>query len=110
MPLLTDTDPEAFDRVLSVNLSGPFRLTHAVAGSMLLRSTGTVVFISSDAAVEAYPGWGSYGVSKAALDHLGRIWAEELKETGVRFLMVDPGEMNTQMHAAAVPDGRYFAM
>ena len=60
--------------------------------------------ISSDAAVEAYAGWGSYGASKAALDHLTRIWAAEIGETGVRFLSIDPGEMNTKMHADAMPD------
>jgi NAD(P)-dependent dehydrogenase (short-subunit alcohol dehydrogenase family) len=43
-------------------------------------------------------------VSKAALDHLGRIWAAELEGTGVRFLTVDPGEMDTRMHAQAMPD------
>ena len=55
-------------------------------------------------AVSAYATWGAYGVSKAALDHLGRIWAEETAETGVRLLAVDPGEMDTTMHADAMPD------
>ena len=68
-----------------------------VAGAMALRGTGTVVHISSDAAVEAYPNWGAYGASKAALDHLNRTFAAEVP--GVRFLSVDPGEMNTRMHA-----------
>jgi NAD(P)-dependent dehydrogenase (short-subunit alcohol dehydrogenase family) len=63
-----------------------------------------VVHVSSDAATSAYPRWGSYGVSKAALDHLNRVWAAELAGTGVRFVSIDPGEMNTRMHADAVPD------
>jgi NAD(P)-dependent dehydrogenase (short-subunit alcohol dehydrogenase family) len=104
LPLLLDTECEDLERVLAVNLVGPFRLTKAVAGSMALRGRGLVVHVSSDAAVAAYPGWGAYGVSKAALDHLARIWGEELKEAGVRFLAVDPGEMDTQMHADAMPD------
>lgn len=100
-PLL-DTECEELLQVLEVNLVGPFRLTKAVAGSMAVRGGGVVVNISSDAAVEAYATWGSYGVAKAALDHLTRIWAAEVD--GVRFWSVDPGEMDTAMHAAALPE------
>jgi NAD(P)-dependent dehydrogenase (short-subunit alcohol dehydrogenase family) len=71
---------------------------------MALRGAGTIVHISSDAAVEPYPRWGAYGISKAAQDHLSRILAAELADTGVRVLAVDPGEMDTRMHADAVPD------
>jgi NAD(P)-dependent dehydrogenase (short-subunit alcohol dehydrogenase family) len=101
--LLFDTECEDLERVLAVNLIGPFRLTKAMAGSMALRQTGVVVHVSSDAAVAAYPTWGAYSVSKAAQDHLGRILAAELGELGVRVLSVDPGEMDTVMHAEAVP-------
>jgi NAD(P)-dependent dehydrogenase (short-subunit alcohol dehydrogenase family) len=104
MPELADTECEDFEHVLQVNLLGPFRLVKAVVGSMVVRGAGTVVGISSDAAVNGYPRWGAYGVSKAALDHLLRTWAAELAEAGVRFLSVDPGEMDTQMHADAMPD------
>jgi NAD(P)-dependent dehydrogenase (short-subunit alcohol dehydrogenase family) len=75
-----------------------------MVGPMLLRGRGQVVHVSSDAATSAYPRWGAYSASKAALDHLARIWASELEGTGVRFLGVDPGEMDTEMHAAAIPD------
>jgi NAD(P)-dependent dehydrogenase (short-subunit alcohol dehydrogenase family) len=102
--LLLDTDCEDLSRALAVNLVGPFRLTKAIAGAMVLRGRGTVLNISSDAAVEAYERWGAYGASKAALDHLTRTWAAELAGTGVRVLAVDPGEMNTRMHAQAAPD------
>jgi NAD(P)-dependent dehydrogenase (short-subunit alcohol dehydrogenase family) len=102
--LLLDIDCEDLERVLAVNLVGPFRLTKAVAGGMALRGRGVVVHVSSDAAVSAYARWGAYGVSKAALDHLARTWAAELEGTGVRFLSVDPGEMNTRMHADAIPE------
>jgi NAD(P)-dependent dehydrogenase (short-subunit alcohol dehydrogenase family) len=102
-PLL-DTTPEELTRTLEVNLLGPFRLTQALAGAMALKGHGLVVNISSDAATNAYPTWGAYGVSKAALEHLGRIWAVELADRGVKFLTFDPGEMDTQMHAEAMPD------
>ena len=102
--LLLETDCEDLERVLAVNLVGPFRLTKIVAGAMALRRRGLVVHVSSDAAVAAYPRWGAYGVSKAAQDHLGRVLAAELEGTGVRVVSVDPGEMNTRMHADAIPD------
>jgi NAD(P)-dependent dehydrogenase (short-subunit alcohol dehydrogenase family) len=102
--LLADTDYEDFERALQVNTIGPFRLIKAVVGSMILRKTGIVINISSDAAVEPYPLWGVYSTSKAALDHLTRIAALELADTGVHFLSVDPGEMDTRMHADAIPD------
>ena len=104
LPLLADTACEDLEQVLAVNVVGPFRLTKALVGPMLLRERGLVVHVSSDAAVSAYPGWGAYSASKAALDHMSRIWAAELEGTGVRVLGVDPGEMDTQMHADAMPD------
>ena len=100
--LLLDTQCEDLERVLQTNLIGPFRLTKIVAGAMALRGSGLVVHISSDAATNAYPRWGAYGVSKAALDHLNRLWAVELPE--VRFLSIDPGEMDTEMHSQAMPE------
>ncbi len=90
--------------VLETNLVGPFRLSKIIAGSMALRKTGTIVHVSSDASVNAYERWGAYSVSKAAQDHLSRLWAAELAERGVRVLSVDPGEMDTQMHRAALPE------
>ena len=89
--------------MLDVNLVGPFRLSRVIAGSMALRGRGTIVHVSSDASVNAYPHWGAYSVSKAALDHLSRLWAAELGERGVRSFSVDPGEMNTEMHRARCP-------
>jgi NAD(P)-dependent dehydrogenase (short-subunit alcohol dehydrogenase family) len=104
MPALLDTECEDFASVLEVNVIGPLRLTRKMGSNMALRKKGVVVFVSSDAAVSAYPNWGAYGVSKAALDHLARTFAAELADSGVRFFSVDPGEMNTKMHADALPD------
>ena len=103
-PLL-DTDCEDFERALAVNLLGPFRITKAVLGSMIARDEGLIVNISSDAAVNPYSDWGAYSVTKAALDHLTRIWAQEVQTAGlgIRFLSFDPGEMDTKMHREALP-------
>ena len=104
LPVLLDARAEDVERVFQVNVLGPFRLTKAMTGQMVVRGAGLVINVSSDAAVEAYPTWGAYGASKAALDHLTRIWAAELDGTGVRVVSLDPGEMNTRMHADAIPD------
>ena len=108
LALLGDTDCEALERALATNLLGPFRLTKAVLGALAASARegrGAVVLnVSSDAAVNAYPRWGAYGASKAALRHLGAIWDAELAADGVRFLAIDPGDMDTPLHAAAVPD------
>lgn len=102
--LLLDTECEDLAAVLETNLVGPFRLTKLIAGPMVLRGGGVIVHVSSDAAVAAYPRWGAYSAAKAAQDSLSRILAAELDGTGVRVLAVDPGEMDTAMHADAVPD------
>jgi len=108
MPLLLDTECEDLEDVLQTNLVGPFRLSKAVIGSMVLRCRGMVLNISSDVVIESYPTWGPYGVSKAGLEHMTRIWAAELdelskivqtNEIGVELFSLDPVEMNTQMQA-----------
>lgn len=105
---LGDTACEDLEQALAVNLVGPFRLTKALLGALAASARegkGAVVLnVSSDAAVNAYANWGAYGASKAALRHLSAIWNEELAGEGVRFLSVDPGDMDTPLHARAVPD------
>src|SRR5882762_3716565 len=108
--LLLDTECEDLAAVLETNLVGPFRLTKVLAGAMAIRGAGVIVHVSSDAAIEPYPRWGAYGASKAAQDHLSKILAAELDGTGVRVLAVDPGEMDTVMHAAAIPDADRAAL
>jgi NAD(P)-dependent dehydrogenase (short-subunit alcohol dehydrogenase family) len=106
--MLSDTECEDLEQVFATNVFGPFRLTKALMGALAASARegrGAVVLnISSDAAINAYPGWGAYGSSKAALHHLTRIWNEEHAGEGVRFLSLDPGDMDTPMHAAAIPD------
>lgn len=108
LALLGDTDCEDFERAFATNVLGPFRLTKALLGSLATSARdgkgGIVLNISSDAAINAYPTWGAYGATKAALHHLSHIWDAELTEEGVRVLSIDPGDMDTPMHAAAMPD------
>jgi NAD(P)-dependent dehydrogenase (short-subunit alcohol dehydrogenase family) len=108
LAVLGDTQCEDFERALVTNVLGPFRLTKALLGSLAASARegkgALVLNISSDAAVSAYPQWGAYGASKAALAHMTRVWNEELSAQGVRFIALDPGDMDTPMHAAALPD------
>src|SRR5215471_12886067 len=102
LALLADTECEELEQALGVNLLGPFRLTKSLLGALTISARNgrgaVVINISSDAAVNAYSEWGAYGASKAALRHLTAIWAEEGKIDGVRFLSIDPGDMDTPLH------------
>jgi NAD(P)-dependent dehydrogenase (short-subunit alcohol dehydrogenase family) len=108
LALLTDTECEDFEAALATNVLGPFRLTKALFGALAASARdgrGAVVLnVSSDAALSPYPNWGAYGASKAALHHMTRIWDEESRALGIRLLSVDPGDMDTPLHALAVPD------
>ena len=108
LAMLSDTECEDLERAFATNVLGPFRLTKALIGALAASARegrGAVVLnISSDAAVNAYAGWGAYGASKAALHQMSRVWGEEHAVDGVRFLSLDPGDMDTPMHAAAIPD------
>jgi len=105
---LADTDCEDLEAALATNLVGPFRLTKALLGALAASAREArapqIVNISSDAAGTPYPNWGAYGASKAALGHLTRIWREELIGLGIDAVTVDPGDMDTPLHALAVPD------
>ena len=105
---LADTECEDFGEVVDTNLLGPFRLTRALLGSLSAAARdgrpARVLFIGSECATEAYPRWGAYSASKAAARMLARIWDQELEAAGIRVLEHDPGNMDTPMHARALPD------
>jgi NAD(P)-dependent dehydrogenase (short-subunit alcohol dehydrogenase family) len=103
MPPLEELPPGALRSILQVNVEAPLRLMQLVLPGMRASRSGLIVNVTSDAAVNAYATWGGYGASKAALEHLSRILAAELEDSGVRVYVVDPGDMNTAMHQAAEP-------
>ena len=108
LALLADTECEDLERALATNVLGPFRLTKALLGALASSARegrgGVVLNVSSDAAINPYPRWGAYGASKAALHHLSRIWNEELATEGIAVMSLDPGDMDTPLHAMAAPD------
>ena len=93
-PALTDYPLETLEHVYRVNVFAPLALIQAAQPNRVLNLT-------SDAAAEAYEGWGGYGSSKAALDHISAVLAQERPE--LRIYAVDPGDMNTRMHQEAFP-------
>jgi NAD(P)-dependent dehydrogenase (short-subunit alcohol dehydrogenase family) len=99
-PALADYPPAELLRVYAVNTLAPVALTQALL-PLLLAAGGRVVNVTSDAAVEAYAGWGGYGSSKAALEQITAILAAE--QPALRVYAFDPGDMRTQMHQDAFP-------
>jgi NAD(P)-dependent dehydrogenase (short-subunit alcohol dehydrogenase family) len=92
--------PAEIEQVYQTNVLAPLALIQLLAGP-LTAAGGMVVNVSSDAATDAYPGWGGYGSAKAALDQLTAVLAAE--EPGVRWYAFDPGDMRTAMHQRAFP-------
>ena len=103
-PALDSYPLDALRDVYAVNVFAPLRLTQLLLPH--LRPGGRIVFVTSDASVEAYEGWGGYGSSKAALDQIAAVLGVEHPELSV--YAVDPGDMNTRMHQEAFP-GEYIS-
>jgi NAD(P)-dependent dehydrogenase (short-subunit alcohol dehydrogenase family) len=99
---LVDFDVPRLGRIFPVNVGAPLALIQ-LAVPLLAERRGLIVNITSDAAHGAYPGWGPYGASKAALELMTRTLATELAEVGVSAVLVDPGDMRTRMHQEAFP-------
>ena len=99
-PLLRDYPLDELGRVYDTNVLAPLALIQLLVAP-LAAAAGTIVNVSSDAAVEAYPGWGGYGSAKAALDQLTAVLAAE--EPSLRCYAFDPGDMRTDLHQQAFP-------
>jgi NAD(P)-dependent dehydrogenase (short-subunit alcohol dehydrogenase family) len=101
LPTLQNYPLVALRGVLETTVLAPLALTQLALPLLRGSATGTVITLSSDAAVEAYPGWGGYGAAKAALDQLAAVLATE--EPTLRVYAFDPGDMRTAMHQRAFP-------
>jgi NAD(P)-dependent dehydrogenase (short-subunit alcohol dehydrogenase family) len=99
-PILADYPPSELWAVYETNLFAPLALIQATLPA-LADNAGVIVNVTSDAAVEPYPGWGGYGSSKAALDQLSAVLAAEA--SAIPVYAFDPGDMRTEMHQAAFP-------
>lgn len=99
LPALADVDLDDLTALFRSNVVAALGVVQAVLPR--LAAGAAIVNVTSDAAIEAYPGWGPYGMTKAALDHLGAVLAVERPD--LRVLTVDPGDMRTRMHQDAFP-------
>jgi NAD(P)-dependent dehydrogenase (short-subunit alcohol dehydrogenase family) len=100
LPSLRSYPLDDLRHVFETNVLAPLALVQ-LALPLLATCAGAVLDITSDAAVEAYEGWGGYGSSKAALDQLSNVLA--IEEVGIRVWSLDPGDMRTEMHQATFP-------
>jgi NAD(P)-dependent dehydrogenase (short-subunit alcohol dehydrogenase family) len=99
LPRIDELNTDTLRRAFETNVVAPLALYRLAAPH--LTAGAVVVNITSDAAIEGYPGWGGYGATKAALEQAGRVLAAERRD--LRVLTVDPGDMHTEMHQAAFP-------
>jgi NAD(P)-dependent dehydrogenase (short-subunit alcohol dehydrogenase family) len=99
LPGLADYPLDELTELFTVNVVAPLGLIQEALPK--LAADAVIIDITSDASVEAYAGWGGYGATKAALDHLGRVL--DVERPDLRVLTIDPGDMRTQMHQDAFP-------
>lgn len=96
-------DPKLWDRVMGVNLTASYRLIRSTEPLLKASDAGRAIFLTSGRAARPKAFWGAYGASKAGLEALVRTWADELENTTVRAVLLDPGAMRTKMRAEAMP-------
>ena len=96
-------DPKAWDRVMSLNVTAAYRLIRTAEPLLKAAPAGRAIFLTSGRVARPRAFWGPYGASKAAMEHLVRTWADELEQTPVRAILLDPGAMRTRMRAEAIP-------
>ena len=96
-------EPGVWDRVMAVNATGSYRLIRATERLLKAAPAGRAIFITTGRVERPRAFWGPYGASKAAMEHIVRTWADEIENSSVRAVLVDPGQMRTKMRAEAMP-------
>ena len=101
---LAEYPPEVWEEVLRINLTAPFLLTQGLLPALRKGDRPSVIFVSSGVGREGRAEWGAYSVSKFGIEGLCQVWADELRQEGIRVNAVNPGGTRTQMRAAAYPN------
>jgi NAD(P)-dependent dehydrogenase (short-subunit alcohol dehydrogenase family) len=96
-------DPKQWERVMAVNVTGTWRLIRTIEPLLRASARPRAIFLTSGRAQRPKAFWGPYGASKAAMENLVRTWADELEQTNIRAVILDPGQMRTRMRAEAFP-------
>lgn len=100
---LSHGDAKKFNDVMNLNVTSTWRLMRSTERLLRQSETGRVIVMSSGAPHSCRPFWGPYAASKAAVESLSRVWAEELEDTNIRVNCVNPGATRTRMRAQAMP-------
>ena len=103
MTPVSHIEPKHWDRILAVNLTATYRLIRATEPLLRESEAGRAIFLTTGRVARPKAFWGPYGVTKAALEHMVRTWADELEQTPVRAVLLDPNTMRTAMRAEAMP-------
>jgi NAD(P)-dependent dehydrogenase (short-subunit alcohol dehydrogenase family) len=96
-------EPAHWDKVVGVNLTAAYRLIRTTEPLLRASEAGRAIFMTTGRVARPKAFWGPYGVTKAGMEHLVRTWADELEQTNIRAVLVDPGVMRTRMRAEAMP-------
>lgn len=96
-------EPKHWDRVVAVNLTASYRLIRSMEPLLRVSEHPRAIFLTSGRAARPKAFWGPYGVTKAGLEHMVRTWADELEQTKIRAVLLDPSIMRTRMRAEAMP-------
>jgi NAD(P)-dependent dehydrogenase (short-subunit alcohol dehydrogenase family) len=100
---VSHVDPATWDKVFATNVTATYRLIRSTERLLRVAPAGRGIFFTTGRVERPKAFWGAYGASKAALEHLVRTWADELENTTIRAVLVDPGAMRTRMRAEAMP-------
>lgn len=103
MTPVSHIEPKHWERVLAVNLTASYRLIRSVEPLLRASERPRAIFLTSGRAIRPKAFWGPYGATKAALENLVRTWADELEQTRIRAVLLEPGPMRTRMRAEAMP-------
>jgi len=103
MTPVSHIEPGHWDQVVAVNLTAAYRLIRSFEPLLRASEAGRAIFLTSGRASRPKAFWGPYGITKAGLEHMVRTWADELEQTPVRAVLLDPNTMRTAMRAEAMP-------
>jgi NAD(P)-dependent dehydrogenase (short-subunit alcohol dehydrogenase family) len=103
MTPVSHIEPKHWDRVVAVNLTATYRLIRSFEPLLRASEAGRGIFFTTGRVARPKAFWGPYGVTKAGLEHMVRTWADELEQTSVRAVLLDPNTMRTKMRAEAMP-------
>ena len=103
MTPVSHIEPKQWDRVVAVNLTATHRLIQSMEPLLRASEAGRAIFLTTGRVARPKAFWGPYGVTKAGMEHLVRTWADELEQTKVRAVLIDPNTMRTKMRAEAMP-------